>query len=350
HGVSRTATTASFTFYPYSSGMSSFYADKEEEKTILKAIISSQQQKHVDGIDEVAQYTDELLEGRFKAETFTCQLRPLAEIIAEQRVERIDLLKIDVQKSELDVLHGLAADDWRKIRQIVMEVHDLDGRLQEVTELLERHGFTITVEQDDIHEGTILYNLFAVKSGDRDAHVLPSTALATGELRGFLREKLPEYMVPALFVPLRSMPLTPNGKIDRKALPTPDRLRHSSEAAYVAPQSEAEQAIAGIWRDVLQLERVGIEDNFFDVGGHSLLMVQVQTRLQAHFNRVIPLITLFKYTTISTLAAFLSRDQAERPSFEESYERAETRTRSVRRQRELRQKARAPKQGDSADA
>jgi amino acid adenylation domain-containing protein len=161
------------------------------------------------------------------------------------------------------------------------------------------------------------------------------------ELRGYLLEKLPDYMVPSSFIMLDSMPLTPNGKVNRQALPDQDGLRPQLETTYVAPKTEVERAIAGIWQEALHLEKVGLHDNFFDLGGHSLLMVQVQSRLQEIFEREISLIDMFKCPTISLMTKYFRSEQGEQPSLQASQERAETRLQSLNRQRQLRQKQRA---------
>src|SRR5204862_7701621 len=96
-----------------------------------------------------------------------------------------------------------------------------------------------------------------------------------GELRAFLAARRPEYMLPSAFVLLDALPLTPNGKLDRVALPAPDWNRAAPGRAYVAPSTPVEQALAGIWREVIHVERVGVHDSFFDIGGHSLTATQV---------------------------------------------------------------------------
>ena len=162
HGIAEAERTAHFTFYPNSSGMSSFYADLAEEREVLRLMIDREREEGMEGLDALAEFTDELLDERFRAVEMECRLRPLSAVIREQGVGRIDFLKIDVQKAELDVLRGLDGEHWPLIRQVVMEVHDLDGRLDEVTGLLRSHGFTVEVEQDEAVEGSILYNLFAI--------------------------------------------------------------------------------------------------------------------------------------------------------------------------------------------
>ncbi|WP_442936453.1 non-ribosomal peptide synthase/polyketide synthase [Nostoc sp.] len=123
----------------------------------------------------------------------------------------------------------------------------------------------------------------------------------TNELRIFLKEKLPQYMVPSAFVSLEFLPLTPNGKVDRKALPAPDS--HNTQAVnFVAPRTPVEEVLAGIWANVLHLEKVGVLDNFFDLGGHSLTTIRVMSQVNETFQMKLPLRHLFTAPTIAELA------------------------------------------------
>jgi amino acid adenylation domain-containing protein len=131
--------------------------------------------------------------------------------------------------------------------------------------------------------------------------VTTDNSLPVSELRQFLQERLPYYMLPAAFVRLVALPLTPNGKLDRKALPDPDRSAAEQES-YVAPRTPLEQELAAIWIDILHLERVGIHDNFFAVGGHSLLATQIMTRITQRYQVALPLQALFQTPTIAVLA------------------------------------------------
>jgi acyl-coenzyme A synthetase/AMP-(fatty) acid ligase len=130
----------------------------------------------------------------------------------------------------------------------------------------------------------------------------PGKTLAIEEPRTFLLEQLPDYMVPTAFVPLDALPLTANGKLDRKALPDPDQARLSGEKAFAAPRNAVEEALAAVWVDVLGVERVGIHDNFFDLGGHSLLATQVISRACGALQVQIPLRSLFEKPTVAGLA------------------------------------------------
>jgi amino acid adenylation domain-containing protein len=129
-----------------------------------------------------------------------------------------------------------------------------------------------------------------------------NTELSISELRDFVGEKLPDYMTPSVFVTLDALPLTPNGKVDRKALPQPEWTRPELESAFKAPRSAAEEMLAGIWTDVLGLDRAGVHDNFFELGGHSLLAIQVISRVREAFHVELALRDLFETPTISGLA------------------------------------------------
>jgi len=131
------------------------------------------------------------------------------------------------------------------------------------------------------------------------------------ELRGFLSERLPDYMIPPTFVTLEALPLTPNGKIDRHALPAPEKVDSPREDTYIMPQTEVEVLIATAWQEVLHLEKVGIHDNFFDLGGHSLLLVQLQSKLQTVFTKEISVVKLFEHPTIHALAQHLGQTTPE---------------------------------------
>jgi amino acid adenylation domain-containing protein len=148
------------------------------------------------------------------------------------------------------------------------------------------------------------------------AYVVPrrEETFTGGELRSFLKSKLPDYMTPAAFVTLEALPLTPNGKVDRRALPTPLDDHSGRREAFVAPRDTIENALAGIWQDVLGLERVGVHDDFFDLGGHSLLAVQMLDRVERLFGARLSLVSLLPAPTIRRIAEALAarRDETER--------------------------------------
>ncbi|HET8799245.1 MAG TPA: alpha/beta fold hydrolase, partial [Thermoanaerobaculia bacterium] len=128
------------------------------------------------------------------------------------------------------------------------------------------------------------------------------------ELRAYLLARLPQYMVPAAFVELESLPLTPNKKVDRRALPKPE-AEAFVRREFVPPQGETEGALAEIWQQLLHVERVGRNDDFFELGGHSLSAVQLMARINARFRQMLPLAVLFQAPTIASFARLLAGDQ-----------------------------------------
>jgi acyl carrier protein len=129
------------------------------------------------------------------------------------------------------------------------------------------------------------------------------------QLRNFLKSRLPEHMVPASFVILDELPLLPNGKLDRRALPAPEAVRPDLPQVFVAPRTAVEQSLAGVWSDLLGLPQVGIHDNFFDLGGHSLLTTQLISRVRELFRVELPLRQVFQQPTIAALAIVIEQAQ-----------------------------------------
>ena len=154
-GLSRESGTAEFTFYPGNTVLSGFHADLEADRSTAKTYMVNS------GFSPRA--ADLLLGFMFKRVTFPCRLRTLSEIIDEDRVTRIDLLKVDAERSERDVLAGIRAEHWGLIRQVAIEVHDEAGGLDEVQRLLAEHGFQVATEQDPLLKGSPLFNVFATR-------------------------------------------------------------------------------------------------------------------------------------------------------------------------------------------
>ncbi|MBG1270226.1 non-ribosomal peptide synthetase [Nostoc sp. WHI] len=165
-----------------------------------------------------------------------------------------------------------------------------------------------------------IYNSVVVAHEDESGnqhligYVVPNSKLEipkSSNLRDFLKQKLPDYMVPAVFVMLKTLPITSNGKVDRKALPAPEQVRPELEATFVPPRTEVEQMVAVIWSEVLGLEKIGIHDNFFDLGGHSLLLTQVTSRLYNAFGLELSLRQMLATPTIAELAIIIAEKQLE---------------------------------------
>ncbi len=301
-GLSNEAANAEFTYYPQVTTMSGRYADVAADQRATSTFLSNYD-------PQSQQETDELLSGRFEAQTYECSLKTLSQVIAEQHIDRIDLLKIDVERSELDVLEGIDEADWPKIKQIVLEVEATEGRLERVVQLLKTHGYEFEIEQNELLKNTGFYNLFARQRAEAGATAektvsnnqrLNSRRLSSSALRVFMQERLPEYMVPSIFVVLPELPLMQNGKVDRQALPAPEQSV-ARPAEYVAPRTPEEETLAGIWCEVLHRDRIGVHENFFELGGHSLLAMQIISRARKAFQVDLPLRVIFESQTIAEL-------------------------------------------------
>ncbi len=138
----------------------------------------------------------------------------------------------------------------------------------------------------------------------------PELDLTTDRLRSYLKDQLPEYMIPSAFVLLDDLPLTPNGKIDRKALPSPDQNRLGIGGRYQSPRTTMEQALAGIWAEVLGVDKVGIHDNFFDLGGHSLVAVRLVNLIKRKIGLTLRIAHIYQAPTVKQMAGILDNREA----------------------------------------
>jgi aryl carrier-like protein len=217
-------------------------------------------------------------------------------------------------------------DHQVKIRGFRIELGEIEAKLGSHEQIKE----AVVVAREDAGGEKRLVAYLTVK-----AEAIPSA----GELRSYLKQSLPEYMVPAAYVVLGSLPLTPNGKVDRKALPRPE-AQHAA-GAYAAPETATDRAVAEVWQQVLRVERVGLHDNFFDLGGHSLLLMQVQGQLRRLLEREVPIVDLFRHPTVASLGRHLRNGDEERPeaAADETIEKLQVGRQRLRGQHQRRQQA-----------
>ena len=190
-------------------------------------------------------------------------------------------------------------DHQVKIRGFRIELGEIESVLRQHPAISE----TVVVAREDAPGDKRVVAYFVPASG---------AAPAAAELRSFVKEKLPEYMLPSLFVMLKSMPLTPNGKVDRRALPAPDQADLAPPATFTAPRDSVESRLVQIWEAVLGVRPIGIKDNYFELGGHSLLAVKLMNRIEQAFGKTLPIATLLQAPTIEQLAAIV-RDEGGTP-------------------------------------
>ncbi|MGC5310408.1 amino acid adenylation domain-containing protein [Micromonospora zamorensis] len=311
-GLSRAAGEVSFTYYPGYSMMSGHaaYADPDAEVAVIKRFLANERDAGADR-EVLLDRVDELLAERFAGRELTVPVRPLSAFLDELAPERIDLLKIDVQRAEADVLAGLEDRHWPLVAQVAMEVHDApgtdtEGRLAELVATFEARGFDVVTRQDDLLVGTDRHTLHAVRpayaADPRPAVVVPAGPTAgplDERLTGWLADRLPAHLVPAAVVLLDELPLNRNGKLDRAALPAP-RLDRPQGGTVVAPADRAEEILVEAWREVLGVATVGVTDSFFALGGDSIRSIQMQVAANKR-GLSFRLSDIFTYQTIREL-------------------------------------------------
>jgi amino acid adenylation domain-containing protein len=191
-------------------------------------------------------------------------------------------------------------DDQVKIRGFRIELGEIEAILKKVSTI---RDVIVTVREDKPGEK----RLVAYWEPVSDTEVAPGSQ----DLRQLLREKLPEFMIPSAFIALEALPRTPIGKIDRRALPAPATDSLQPTETYVAPRNPVEELLANLWATTLSVQRVGIHDNFFNLGGHSLMATQIVSRVREQFQVELPLRRLFESPTVASLALAIAEKQAE---------------------------------------
>jgi natural product biosynthesis luciferase-like monooxygenase protein len=216
-------------------------------------------------------------------------------------------------------------DHQVKVRGYRIELGEIESSLLTHSGVRE----TVVVAREDT-PGDVRLVAYLVAAGKE--------AVPASDLKEYLRARLPDYMVPAHFVHLDALPQTPNGKIDRKALPAPEASKAPAAAAeaFVPPSNDLEQQIAAIWKDVLKLPEVGTRDNFFDLGGHSLLAVQAHRKLRDTLQRDLSITDIFRFPTIQSLSAYLGSEGAEGAAAQQGQDRAAGRRAAMARRQNVR--------------
>jgi amino acid adenylation domain-containing protein/FkbM family methyltransferase len=301
-----------FTYYPQVSIVSGISEDREQVKEVVRSYI-----KHSDTNELVAEEIDSVLEAKLDSKRIKVQTKTVSQIIAEENIEKIDLLKIDVENSEHLVINGISENDWDKIESIIIEIHDVDGRLENIRGILEQKGFNTYVEKEQmLSEDDILYNLFALRNTTKkeltsldDRDILRSSAWShpaelIKEVKSEIEKQLPEYMIPANMILVDHFPMTRNGKLDKSALPEPDSTESLSNE-YEVPITDNEKELVRIWQQLLEIDTVGIHDNFFELGGDSLTAVRLVSIIRKELSVELAISDIFDYPSVASLAGRL---------------------------------------------
>ncbi|MGK5532497.1 amino acid adenylation domain-containing protein [Streptomyces sp. URMC 129] len=320
YGLAENPGSTTITYYPGFSTLSGLYPDDTQDKEVALSYVRHRRSREPELAVESA-VEDELIEGllehRFRSHTREIALSTLSDVITENEIGRIDFLKINVEGAELDVLRGIRPGHWPRISQVALEIHDVDGRLREVRDILKAQGFAVGIEQDWSLEQSMRTNFYVyarrpeaarpaeggTRSSRSPAGYRRARVLTDAQLRAFLRERLPGYMDPAEYRFVERLPLTSTGKLDRRRLEQDGADANLGAAAvFVAPRTEVERVLAAIWQDILGRDRIGVHDNFFDQGGHSLLGARLLARVRTALGPELPLKTVFEHPTVAELA------------------------------------------------
>jgi FkbM family methyltransferase len=315
-GAGSRAGDADLTVYRGFSLFAGFHADRDADLAIVREFVRQQRPRQTNGERE---WIEDLLAARFEARRERRPITTISNVIREHGVEVIDLLKINVEKSEADVLAGIDAGDWPKIHQVALEVHDVGGRLDAIAGLLERRGFAVATEPDwSFASGPRNHYVYASRNGlghpavagRRPAVVLPAP-LTAHDLKSALAARLSAHEVPARIVVLERLPLTSHGKVDREALDACLAEQQARERPE-PPRTPLEAQLLGAWREILAHPAVGVDTSFLDAGGDSFSIMQLNLRLHRLLGVDLPVVDMFRHPSIRQLAAHLTALAPER--------------------------------------
>jgi amino acid adenylation domain-containing protein/FkbM family methyltransferase/non-ribosomal peptide synthase protein (TIGR01720 family) len=337
YAIAEGSGSRTFTAYRRASLLSGLFARPEYDRAIFRAAARST------GHAAIAPFLDELSAEWFEPRCMPVETKTLSQAMHELRIDRVDLLKIDVERSELDVLRGIEDRDWPRIRQIAIEVEDTGGRLAAVRALLRRHGFEVATGRADPFLQTSLYNVYAVRhaaAARAESRAMPRQPypqpadLSADALRQFLAARLPRYMIPATYSIVDEFPLTISGKIDCRALAAVEGTRAGRQPDS-RPLTDVEARLASIWCELLHVDRVGLQDNLFDMGADSLLVMQAHERISRVLDARLTIVDIYRFPTIAEMARHLE-SPAPAASCEEAaalHDRSEHRRRWAEAQR-----------------
>ncbi len=303
-GVYDRSGDVNFDYYPNASVLSTIHGDNLQEKDLMSAYIHNKYPSNLN-----PNTVDSLIENQLGKETYACKLTTVSRIIEDNGLTKIDLLKIDAEKSELNVLLGIKDKHWAMISQIAMEVHDLGDNVSKSQSILVKHGFTVQVIENIELKQTGLIMLFALRHSSKESQTklelnCPNqwTEDLIEKARAHLEQRLPSYMLPSYYHIVSELPLTMNGKLDKKTLA---KLTRKQKSAPKSSGNNLEQGIAKVWRDVLKSEDFTYHDSFFEVGGNSLMLMHLYEKLETMLEGL-EITDLFRYPTVNKLASAFS--------------------------------------------
>ena len=310
-GISDKEEEAIFDYYPNATTLSGRHSDNYDIRQEVELFVGNNRKEEIQVLANGQM--GELLEDRLSKESQICQLKSLSQVIKEEAINSIDLLKIDAENVEMDVINGIEAADWAKIKQIIVEVYDQDGRLDAIKEILHNRGFKVSAFQSTELNGTKFYDVYCTREIDiiegrineeyTSQHWYGTEALAAS-IKAKLSKALPDYMLPSEMILIDKIPLTTNGKLDQKVL---KGLESRNSKKQDEPLNEMEKCLVEIWSEVLKLdpEKIGVTTDFFELGGHSLNGIQMANTINKRFGVSLKLMEIFKRRTIREISELI---------------------------------------------
>jgi FkbM family methyltransferase len=316
--LGKTAGTAGFTYYPHNTVMSTLFADTAEDHGTLHGFLMTK------APGEKAELMNRLVTSRLAPDHRECAVITLNQLVDDEGLECIDLLKIDVEKAELDVLAGISDETWIKVRQVVIEVHDIAGRVADILGMLQRRGFTTAHDRDPRLADTSCFTVYGWHEpddgeGNTGAHSRQpgwsGRKRLTEALVKHMKERLPDRLVPERVVLVATLPPTGNRKgVHQLEESVPTALRGSITAADHG-QTSTEALLVAEFREILNVSLVDGNSDFFALGGDSLRGMRLIARVESALGEnVLPPDTLFEDGQLRRLAAEIDARLRERVS------------------------------------
>lgn len=305
-GLSDVEEIKEFTFYSNFSILSGYYANENNEKELIKKYVDNHEENDTYSKEIINDNIANILEKRFEdKKVIKTQLLTLSSIIKDNELKNIDLLKINVEKSELNVLKGLEKHDWNKIKKLIIEI-DTEDNYHEVIKLLKENSFEVRIEKDPLLKNTNLYYVFGFSRKDgiapEENTIIKQRSweniIDDQELQKYLSNFLPHYMVPSKHLFINSLPINSNGKIDANKLKV---IYNSRQSVFVPPKTPTEILISSILQEILNVERISIIESFFVYGMDSMKAILLKMKLNENAINI-DINDVFQHNSIKTLA------------------------------------------------
>lgn len=296
--------TISYTYYPKNTAMSGAFADQTEDRETLASYFAAQ--RNDENNEDLSAMIAEVLEGQ----TLECEMHTLAELLQKEDVSQIDLLKIDVEKAELDVLNGIDAELWNKVQQMVVEVHDINNRLALIEDMLKQRGFnTLTDRNDDMTE-TNMFTVYAsrqpIATEDRVLSWSKDGIYPTKQSIITALEQAKGEVLADKYVFFNELPVDADGQllldqIRKEIADGGTGVEHADEMT-----SDVEEKMADIWKRILKVDQIGKSDDFFALGGSSLTAVRLIVEVEKEFGEdILPPDQLFNVSVFRDVVSIV---------------------------------------------